>query len=98
MAVDGFAIDPHAADEVKQALTALTEELAENLKTLNQSVNTFASKNSGPDVEEYQSAQGNWNNGLENVRETLGGHSRTLGAITENYGVMAQQQARLFRS
>lgn len=75
-------LDMHTAVE---QMNHLTQEMRESLERLNQARTQYVQANVGVAIEEYDTAQKEWNAGLEQMGAALGARAQAVSFSADTY-------------
>lgn len=91
-----YNINPQSAESVVDEMVSSTKLLQQSLETLQASVNRFTAANNGNAPEAYAGAQAMWNQGQQEMQQSLNVGLLRLQQIIDGYVRGDRQGASLF--
>ena len=88
-----YMVRTEVMDSGAMDLARVTNQLENSMRALEARAKSYLAANLGHTIDNYQTAQAEWNQGLEEMRTALSQAQRDLLSINENYINVDQRNA-----
>jgi WXG100 family type VII secretion target len=91
-----YSLSPNGLLDSGAELRGVTASIEASIAELNGYVNRFIAANAGNAAASYQHAQNTWNQGLDQMRQSLAAGAAAIDSIRENYQIADARGSSLF--